>query len=512
MSVASISVSPIVLYGSVQNATTASKSNSSKQLLIKDHQNSILAAAECINKYEYNLSNEKHKYSKVTVIDDANKSHTVFVKVKSLKLTGESKKTSHSETELVDMMKQQGMDKYLRLTSMKVIVEVKKTKTHSQQQLNASQVLFLVKDIEMNKDEWIKEANEKNHWLKKTIEVPDKIQGTLKVTIEIFPKTRRKIDSLGQIDIKLRHIGSGGLKNVHESFNYQKSTLTAGLYTKMSDEADKQNQKEKVQTEINVQTTLLEAEPKDKKKFMLSKAIDIREDSSSGKTRTKVKFTQRLLKESSLFDVMTSGRLPDGTPLDAKTSKIFTQDILHSLEYFEKMGIVHRDLKTENIQIVYSKKEKRFVAKLADFDLALDNKKNLKVVGTPHYIAPEVLMGEGADHRSDFYGLGKSLSPQYDPWWRKGQLVEGLLHKYMEDKETYFEEPRDKNSYAWFNWKMTHPDKMQRFQSAAEARKFLESLPPPTEPSLSLEMQMHVRVDDDDGPMFKALRPKIPRF
>ena len=69
-------------------------------------------------------------------------------------------------------------------------------------------------------------------------------------------------------------------------------------------------------------------------------------------------------------------------------------------------GIVHRDLKLENI--LYSNADGNF--KIADFGLAMKtNSKYTKIVGTPGYMAPELLVKSEfkiADIRSDIYSMG----------------------------------------------------------------------------------------------------------
>lgn len=83
--------------------------------------------------------------------------------------------------------------------------------------------------------------------------------------------------------------------------------------------------------------------------------------------------------------------------------------IARALEAAWKKGIVHRDVKPSNVLI--DKEGGLFVA---DFGLAkrVDAKGDESLtgtgifVGTPHYIAPELVSGEKADHRSDIYALG----------------------------------------------------------------------------------------------------------
>lgn len=75
-----------------------------------------------------------------------------------------------------------------------------------------------------------------------------------------------------------------------------------------------------------------------------------------------------------------------------------------ALGYAHAHGVIHRDLTLENILLERGSGR----ALLADFGLAgeRDVVESGPVLGTPGYLAPELIRGEPADPRSDLYALG----------------------------------------------------------------------------------------------------------
>ena len=86
-----------------------------------------------------------------------------------------------------------------------------------------------------------------------------------------------------------------------------------------------------------------------------------------------------------------------------------TEQILRALDHAHQKGVVHRDIKPQNIMML-----KNGSIKVADFGIAkLPNAETVtmtdKAIGTVFYISPEQASGKKIDRRSDIYSLGVTM-------------------------------------------------------------------------------------------------------
>ena len=100
-------------------------------------------------------------------------------------------------------------------------------------------------------------------------------------------------------------------------------------------------------------------------------------------------------------------------------SKFYAACLIVTLEYIHERGIIHRDLKPENIMI-----DQDGYIKLIDFGAsAIVEGRTYTAIGTPHYLAPEIILRKG-------YSFGVD-------WWSLGVLLFEMIYGYVpfEDDE-----------------------------------------------------------------------------
>jgi serine/threonine protein kinase len=119
-------------------------------------------------------------------------------------------------------------------------------------------------------------------------------------------------------------------------------------------------------------------------------------------------------------------------PLPLRTVEKVVRDVASALAYAHRKGVVHRDVKPENVFVDV----KSGSALLADFGIASTNDGITTLtlhgmaVGTPAYMAPEQIDNEGIDCRADIYSLALvawEMLTGTTPW--EGESLYGVIYK-----------------------------------------------------------------------------------
>jgi serine/threonine-protein kinase len=116
---------------------------------------------------------------------------------------------------------------------------------------------------------------------------------------------------------------------------------------------------------------------------------------------------------------------------DYKTLCKLMIQICEALDFAHERGIVHRDIKPANIMMLDGDR-----VKVMDFGIARLDQSNMTqsgvALGTPNYISPEQLKGQGIDRRSDIFSLGVvfyEMLTQQKPF--KGDTISALIYSIL---------------------------------------------------------------------------------
>ncbi len=164
----------------------------------------------------------------------------------------------------------------------------------------------------------------------------------------------------------------------------------------------------------------------------------------------------------------------------------WARQTLDALDAAHALGIVHRDLKPENL-FLHEVAGYGRVLKVLDFGLArvlgeiqgappplAVRTQTGALVGSPRFMSPEQARGERVDHRADLYALGLVL---YEMLAGRGPFDEGALE--AQPPSTYGGEAVSPALDALV-LRAVRVEREQRFQNAAELRRALDEISPPT--------------------------------
>ncbi|MGH7657808.1 MAG: serine/threonine-protein kinase, partial [Gemmatimonadales bacterium] len=190
-------------------------------------------------------------------------------------------------------------------------------------------------------------------------------------------------------------------------------------------------------------------------------------------------------------------------PLDPETAVQLIRPILDALEHAHARGMIHRDIKPDNILVENGTGRPLLV----DFGIArqMDGSPGTTgsgfVVGTPTYMSPEQALGQqNVDHRADLYAVGAMLyqmvtgQPPYE-----GETSQEVIGRHINDPIPSPGEV-DEDIPEWLSNVVVHamakrPD--ERYQHAAEmAADLLDSNGGQVATSSTAKVRRWIRHDD----------------
>jgi len=155
------------------------------------------------------------------------------------------------------------------------------------------------------------------------------------------------------------------------------------------------------------------------------------------------------------------------------------KQVCDGLAEAHSLGVIHRDLKPQNIMI-----DKGGNAKIMDFGIARSvREKGITgagvMIGTPEYMSPEQAEAKEVDQRSDIYSLGiilYEMATSHVPFEGDTALSIAMKHKGETPKNPKQFNPNIPADLSAVILKCLEKDKAKRYQGAAEVHSELEKI------------------------------------
>jgi serine/threonine-protein kinase len=166
----------------------------------------------------------------------------------------------------------------------------------------------------------------------------------------------------------------------------------------------------------------------------------------------------------------------------------FTVQILRALQHAHDKGIVHRDIKPQNIMLLEDGTIKVADFGIARFARASQHTVTDKAIGSVHYISPEQAKGELSDEKSDIYSIGVMLYEMTTgtlPFDADSPVSVALKQIQSQAKRPRAINPDIPEGLEDITIRAMQKDPARRYQSAAEMLRDIDEFK--RDPSISFE-------------------------
>ena len=175
----------------------------------------------------------------------------------------------------------------------------------------------------------------------------------------------------------------------------------------------------------------------------------------------------------------------------------FTIQILRALQHAHEKGIVHSDIKPQNIMLLQDG-----TIKVTDFGIARFSRSETytmtdKAIGSVHYIAPEQARGDLTDEKTDIYSVGVMLYEMITgqlPFEADSAVSVAIMQLQADPKPPKEINAQIPDGLEEITLKAMQKNPAQRYQSAAEMLRDIESFR--RNPSISFQYKYFI----DDKP------------
>lgn len=155
----------------------------------------------------------------------------------------------------------------------------------------------------------------------------------------------------------------------------------------------------------------------------------------------------------------------------------FTLQILKALQHAHDRGIVHRDIKPQNVMLLSDGTIKVMDFGIARFNRETDKTVSEKAIGSVHYISPEQAKGDVTDERSDIYSLGVMMYEMLTgkkPFDGNDPIAIALLHMQSTPKKMSEINNSIPEGLEEITEKAMQKEPSKRYQTAGEMMKDIE--------------------------------------